>query len=110
MANEKQAEIDEEVKEEIAKKQVDLGLSDEKQMRRTELNFYCELLSTLKGVNDKLDTLYNIVTIVSQDKIVEYFRLLDENVKAEEARQKTLQDVEKSHLKPKKSQKSVAKS
>jgi hypothetical protein len=97
MDNIKTTGIDEEVKQIIAEEQVELGISDEKQMRRTELNFYCELLSQFKALNKDLDGLQETMNIAFADKMTAYYRELAENFKREEKRVAVQKQAKKSH-------------
>ena len=67
-------EIDKEVLDEIYKAKVDLCISDEKQMRRTELNCYAELLSQLKELSANTEKVYQTLNMIGADKLTEYFK------------------------------------
>lgn len=96
-------EIDKEVLDEIYKAKVDLCISDEKQMRRTELNCYAELLSQLKELSANTEKVYQTLNMIGADKLTEYFKELTKNYKEEEARAKVRKKVSKSHLRKSKS-------
>jgi len=97
----KQGQIDEDVKMDL-KQQVDLGLSNEKQMRRTELNYYCEFLSSLREMNKNLSELHNTINMLGEDKLMAYFKEVNENFRKEEANAKCRKKVSMEHQKPKK--------
>lgn len=92
-------EVDEEVQRLLDAKQVELGVSCEKQMRRTELNFYCEFYSQLKELNKELENLNNVINMVSTDKLADYFSKVTENYTAEEKKAKFKAKCAKSHAK-----------
>lgn len=96
-------EIDKNAQEELNRKQVELGISDEKEMRRTELNFYCEYYSTLVKLNDKLESIASLISEIGAERIGDYLKKLSENVKEEEKRVALKNQIAKSHKKPKKS-------
>lgn len=95
----KQASIDKEAQETLNAKQIELGISDEKEMRRTELNFYCEFLSMFKKVNQELDNLNQVINIISTEKLTDYFKTISENYKKEEVRANLKKKISKSHKK-----------
>lgn len=95
-------EIDKNAQEELNKKQVELGISDEKEMRRTELNFYCEFYSTLVKLNEKLEEVNTLISEIGAERIGDYLKTLSNNVKKEEQRLILQKQIEKSHKKPKK--------
>lgn len=97
----KQGQIDEDVKMDL-KQQVDLGLSNEKQMRRTELNYYCEFLSSLREMNKNLSELHNTINMLGEDKLMAYFKEVNDNFRKEEVNAKCRKKVSMEHQKPKK--------
>ena len=95
----KYAEIDQEVLD-IAGKQDIFGVfEDEKQMRRVEFNFLCELLSELKNVTKSADDLVNTLTICANDKLVDFFSKVKTNFENEKTRVSAMEKVKKSHQK-----------
>lgn len=89
----KEAQIDTDV---IAKMheealQIELGISDEKQINRTELNFLAELLSTINQLNKSLDELHNTLTMATAKELTGYMEEFSNNYKAEEKKQKVMQ-------------------
>lgn len=60
-------------------------VNDEKEMRRLELNSLCEMLSEMKHFHTALDETLNILSIVGNEKIVDFFTSMRENMEREEA-------------------------
>ena len=60
-------------------------IDNEKEMRRAELNCLCEMLSQLNHLHIALDEMLNILSIAGNDKIVEFFSAVRENMEKEEA-------------------------
>lgn len=54
--------------DEMAKK-IEMGISSRKQMARTELNYYCELLCALKETNSLFDDLTRLYTLANADEL-----------------------------------------
>lgn len=61
------------------------AVSDEKEMRRLELNCLCEMLSQMNHFKTALDETLNILSIVGNEKIVDFFATMRENMAKEEA-------------------------
>jgi len=94
------AEIDKDVLETLNEEQVELGVSDEKQIRRCELNFYAELISQLKEMNHRLDDMHNTLNMVGADKLTAYFKEFTDNFAKEERRARVKAKISKSHQTP----------
>ena len=77
----KQAKIDDDVQETMLKEQIDLGTADEKQIGRTELNFFAELLSQFRELNKNMENLYQTLNMVGADKLTQYFKEFTTNFK-----------------------------
>ena len=103
----KDAGIDKEVLEELAKENILNTLIDDKQIKRVEINFYCELLAELKHLDDSMNNLVNIFTICSHRQITEFFSGVKNNIKREQTVKNVEKIIEKSHKRPKKTKKSV---
>lgn len=101
------AGIDKEVLEEIAKENILDSLTDDKQIKRVEINFYCELLAQLNHLDDSMNNLVNIFTICSNKQITEFFFGVKKKMKEEQMARNVEKIVEKSHKRSKKSKKSV---
>lgn len=95
------ATIDEDVINTMNNEQVELGVSDEVQIRRCELNFFAELLSQLREMNKRLDDLHNTLNMVGADKLTAYFKEFSTNFAEEETRARVKSKISKSHKKPK---------
>ena len=81
----KAAEIDPDVLGELGRDCVLKVIDNEKEMRRAELNCLCEMLSQLNHLHIALDEMLNILSIAGNDKIVEFFSAVRENMEKEEA-------------------------
>ena len=99
--------IDTAVVEELAKENIFNTLTDDKQIKRAELNFYCEMLAELDHLDQSMNNLVNIFTICSNKQITEFFNGINENIKKEQKIKNVEKIIEKSHKKPQKSKKSV---
>lgn len=97
----KDSEIDEETKAEL-RERIDLGISDEKEMNRTELNFLAELLGVIKGMKAEIHELQQVISVLSHDKMNAYFKEIADNAHAEEVRRKVQEKIAQSHKKAKK--------
>lgn len=103
------APVDETALAELRGKQIDLTVSDEKSLRRAELNFLCEMLGLQKQLNKALDELSMTVTIAGKDKIYDFFAGVKENTEKEIIRQNVKKKISQSHKKPCKKNISVVK-
>lgn len=103
------APIDESALEAIRKEQIDKTITDEKALRRAELNFLCEFLGLQKALSKSLDELATTITIAGKDKICEFFSGVKENTEKEIVRQKVRKKISESHKKPCKKNISVVK-
>lgn len=95
----KYAEIDQEVLDIAGKEDLFGVFEDEKQMRRAEFNFFCELLSELRNVVKTADDLVNTLTICSNDKLVDFFTNVKGNFEKEKTRVSAMEKVRQSHKK-----------
>lgn len=95
-------EIDTEVLLTMKSENVELAVSDDKQIKRVILNCFCEFLSEIKELNKQIDDFNTFVSVVSSDKVVDFFMNIQDNTKAEVKRVETFERAKKSHLKPKK--------
>ena len=77
------------------------SISDEVQLKRIVLNFFCELLSEVKDLRKSFEEFNQIISVCSTDKITSFFKELNKNVKDEEKRLKVYKKVKQSHKKPK---------
>lgn len=99
--------IDNDVLDTMQKEQIELGISTEIQMRRTELNFYAELLSQHREMNKQLENLYQTLNMIGAERLTEYFKEFTTNYKNEENRVKLKEKIGKSHKKVQKNKQSA---
>lgn len=90
--------VDREAQEAMNAKVVELAVSDEKQFRRTELNFYAEFYSQLLALNKALEEFNTTVAELGADKLTAFFKEVSDNVKKEEKRAAAQRRVRQSHL------------
>ena len=105
-----EAKIDKDVLDIMKNEDVLKGLKDDVQVKRVILNCFCELLSEIKGLRTDFDEFSQMISVCSADKLADFFKELHSNVAQEEKRIELSRKMAKSHLKPKKSTKSVKKS
>lgn len=96
--------IDKDVLDTIQKEQIELGISTEQQMNRTELNFYAELLSQHRELNKNLEKLYQTLNMIGAERLTQYFKEFTTNFKKEEQSIKLKEKIGKSHKKSGKNQ------
>lgn len=94
--------IDEDVLEQITKDDVNKIIKDPKLLNRAILNCFAECLSEIKKVTKILNQFNQTISIVSQEKLLDYFGELDKNIKQEEKRLTTQKIIKESHKKSKK--------
>lgn len=97
--------IDADVLQDITKDDVLLTIENPELLNRAILNCFAETLSELKKVAKTLNQFYQTISICSQDKILDYFVKLNENVKAEENRLKAQEKIHADHKKTSKKSK-----
>lgn len=74
-------ELEEVAVDEMARR-TEKGISSAKQMARTELNYYCELLCALKEVNSSLKELTDVFILSNADKLRTAFARAEEETKS----------------------------
>lgn len=79
--------IDKEVLDLLPSENVLKAISDEKEVRRVMLNCFCELLSQMKEFNKQVDEFNTYLSVVSSDKLVDFFTELKHNTEEEEKRE-----------------------
>ena len=99
------ANIDKEVLDIMKEEDILKAVEDERQMKRLELNCFCELLSQVKGLKNDFDEFNQMISVCSADKMTSFFKELQKNVFAEEKRIELQEKIKKSHKKPKKKEK-----
>ncbi len=90
-------QIDQEALDAMSSELVDMSIADEKQMHRTELNFYCELYMLVKKLNQHLDDFTNVISIAGQEKLYEFFKKTSENTQKEIVRQNVQRKIRRGH-------------
>lgn len=100
-----QAEIDKDVIDELVKKNALDGIKDQRQINRVMLNFMCELLSELKHLNQAIDSYNELLTVVSSDKLQDFFLNLRSNVEAAQKEDALQEKIHADHKKPRKTKK-----
>lgn len=103
----KKAGIDPDVLDIMKQKDILDTLKDEKFSKRAELNFFAEMLSSIKDMNNAFGEFMNFLTMVSADKLKGFFKELQNNVEDEETRVNLQEKMKKSHLKAKNCKKSA---
>lgn len=101
----KQAEIDKDVIDELVKKNALDGIKDQRQINRVMLNFMCELLSELKHLNQAMDSYNELLTVVSSDKLQDFFTKLRSNVETAQKEDALQEKIHADHKKPRKTKK-----
>ena len=76
----KKAGIDPEILDIMKQEDVLQSLSNEKDWKRVELNFACEMLGVVKEMNTAFNDMMNFLTICSADKLKSFFKELQKNV------------------------------
>lgn len=100
-----QAEIDKDVIDELVKKNALDGIKDQRQINRVMLNFMCELLSELKHLNQAIDSYNELLTVVSSDKLQDFFLNFRSNVEAAQKEDALQEKIHADHKKPGKTKK-----
>jgi len=101
----KPASIDKDVLDIMAQEDILTAISDDKQCKRLILNCFCEFLSQIKSLKEKVDGLQEIITVCSADKISKFFKKVRDNTKKEVQRENLQNKMKQSHLKAKKAKK-----
>ena len=96
------AGIDKDVLDIMTQEDVLKAISDETQMKRFELNFFCELLSEIKGLRKDFDEFSQMISVCSAEKLADFFKELQGNVEQEKKRMELQEKMSQSHKKSKK--------
>lgn len=96
------AGIDKDVLDIMTQEDVLKAISDETQMKRFELNFFCEFLSEIKGLRKDLDEFSQMISVCSAEKLADFFKELQGNVAQEQKRMELQEKMSQSHKKSKK--------
>lgn len=94
--------IDKEVLDIMKQQDVLDAISDEKQMKRLELNLFCELLSEITDLRKQFDEFAQMISVCSTEKITAFFKQLQKNVDEETKKVEMYNKIKQSHKKPKK--------
>lgn len=96
------AGIDKDVLDIMTQEDVLKAISDETQMKRFELNFFCEFLSEIKGLRKDFDEFSQMISVCSAEKLADFFKELQGNVAQEQKRMELQEKMSRSHKKSKK--------
>lgn len=96
------AGIDKDVLDIMTQEDVLKAISDETQMKRFELNFFCEFLSEIKGLRKDFDEFSQMISVCSAEKLADFFKELQGNVAQEQKRMELKEKMSQSHKKSKK--------
>lgn len=96
------AGIDKDVLDIMTQEDVLKAISDETQMKRFELNFFCEFLSEIKGLRKDFDEFSQMISVCSAEKLADFFKELQGNVAQEQKRMELQEKMAQSHKKSKK--------
>ena len=105
-----EAKIDKDVLDIMKNEEVLKALSDDVQIKRVILNCFCEFLSEIKDLRKEFEEFTQMISVVSADKLADFFKELHSNVAQEEKRQNVQEKIKKGHQKSKKSTNNVKKS
>lgn len=98
------ANIDKDVIDILKHEEAILAVSDDIQIKRTILNCFCEMFSELKNLKKQFDSFMETISLCSQDKLVYFFKKVDDGFKKEKARAEFHNKLKQSHLKKSKTQ------
>jgi hypothetical protein len=99
------AKIDKDVLDVMKNEDILSAISDDKQIKRLILNCFCEFLSEIKGLRRDFDEFSQMISVLSADKLADFFKELQGNVSKEEKRLELQEKISQSHKKPKKTKK-----
>lgn len=105
-----EAKIDKDVLDIMKNEDVLKALSDDVQIKRVILNCFCEFLSEIKDLRKEFEEFTQMISVVSADKLADFFKELHSNVSQEEKRLNVQEKIKKGHQKSKKSTNNVKKS
>lgn len=98
----KKSGIDKDVLDIMTQDDVLSAIENERELRRFELNCFCEFLSEIKELRKEFDEFMQMISVCSADKIGKFFTELQKNVDKEEKLIELQDKIEKSHKKSKK--------
>lgn len=93
------AGIDADVLEDITKEDITKVINDPQLLNRAILNAFAECLSEMKKVAKCVEHFQEVVSLCAQEKLLDYFGKLNDNVKEEEKRMKAQEIIHKDHKK-----------
>lgn len=105
-----EAKIDKDVLDIMKNEEVLKALSDDVQIKRVILNCFCEFLSEIKDLRKEFEEFTQMISVVSADKLADFFKELHSNVSQEEKRLNVQEKIKKGHQKSKKLTNNVKKS
>lgn len=92
-------QIDEDVLKQVSREDIFKALDDEKLLKRAEFNFFCELLSLSKKLNEALNDLNQLISVLGAEKIGAFYKTLMTNVAEEKKRLELQEKISQSHKK-----------
>mgnify|MGYP006921153484 CR=1 FL=1 len=92
-------QIDEDVLKQVSREDIFKALDDEKLLKRAEFNFFCELLSLSKKLNEALNDLNQLISVLGAEKIGAFYKTLMTNVVEEKKRLELQEKISQSHKK-----------
>lgn len=92
--------IDKETLDIMSQEDILTAISDQKEANRLILNCFMEFLGELHGLRTDLDSLLQVVSVCSKDKILDFFKQVDAGFENEKTRVAVQEKIKESHKKP----------
>ena len=92
-------QIDKDVLNEVSREDIFKALDDEKLFKRAEFNFFCELLSLVKKLNNALNEQNQLISVLGAEKIGAFYKTLMTNVAEEKKKIELHEKISQSHKK-----------
>lgn len=102
--------IDEETLDVMKQEDILEAISSEKEIKRMELNCFAELYGAIKDLRADIDTLNQMISVVSADKLTSFFKEVQSNLDVETKRVNVQNKIKEGHKKSKKVNKTGEKS
>ena len=107
---ENNSKIDKDVLEVLNQPDILDALKDDVQIKRVILNCFCEMLSMFKDMKNTMTEFNQLISIVSADKLTEYFKEVNKNFQTEQTRANVQEKIKEGHKKSTKKAKSTKES